>query len=126
MGTINAAAVSLVAQVSLEWPVIPTDLASFYILVDNELMRVTATSARVSGNRTFTVTRAQYGTAAASHNNNREIALRQVTLGSTSATSVSIVDAGGYFTGTNVEDALQEIAAAFAALNAKQPVTLTS
>jgi hypothetical protein len=100
--------------VSLEWPVIPTDLASFYILIDSELMKVTATGAMVDSVRAFTVERAQFGTLAAAHNKNRSIALRQVTIGALSAGTVSIADAGGYFAGSTVEAALQEIGAIIA------------
>lgn len=59
-----------------EWPVIPTQVTTFHVLVDNELMLVTGTSVLDSQTKRFTVTRAQFGTTATSHNKNSVVALR--------------------------------------------------
>jgi hypothetical protein len=75
---ITNVATSLVLVVDGEWPVIGTDCSSYYILIDNEVMKVTADSIS-NGLATLTVTRAQRSTVAAAHNKNATAYMRLVT-----------------------------------------------
>ena len=63
--------------VNEEWPSIPEDCTTFNILIDSELMTVTGTTPS-GADTVFDVTRAQYGTVAATHNKNRTVSLRQM------------------------------------------------
>jgi hypothetical protein len=74
---INASVTSLTIAASLEWPLIPTNVAEYNILIDNELMKVTASSGPNTA-LVLTVTRAQLGTIAANHNKNATVSLRQI------------------------------------------------
>lgn len=76
---INTSVSSMGVIINGEWPAIPSDVASFNVLVDNELMHVTAcTAANGQGVSTFSVTRAHFGTALASHSKNAVVQLRQL------------------------------------------------
>lgn len=90
---INSSVTSLVIAATAEWPLIPTNVSGYKILIDNELMTVTATSGSYSS-LTLTVVRAQLGTIAASHNKNANVNLRQI-LPSPGATGVGVTGATG-------------------------------
>lgn len=85
-----------------------------------EVVKVTA---RVGD--TMTIARAQEGTTAQSFTSGSRIEVRVTAASITDmvdehdqASEISIADAGGYYTGTNVESALQEVGADFVALAA--------
>lgn len=85
-----------------------------------EVVKVTA---RVGD--TMTIARAQEGTTAQSFTSGSRIEVRVTAASITDmvdehdqASEISIADAGGYYTGTNVEAALQEVGADFTALAA--------
>jgi hypothetical protein len=75
-GAINNAVTTITVTVNGEWPIIPTTVATYNVLIDSELMTVTATSIINSTRHSLTVTRARFGTVAASHANNVVVALR--------------------------------------------------
>lgn len=103
--TINSSTTSLTISTTQEWPLIPADVAQYKILIDNEIMNVTATSGTY-GNLQLTVSRAQLGTSASAHNKNALVYLRQIlplpgatgatgAVGATGATGVGATGATG-------------------------------
>ena len=108
---INSSVTSITIVANGEWPLIPTDLAQFYVLIGNELMLVTATSGPNSA-RVLTVVRGQRGTTAANHNRNNNVYLRQ-TFGNSGGIAQTIVTgditadithANGHFYHANASD----------------------
>ncbi|HEY6021440.1 MAG TPA: hypothetical protein VIY48_16495, partial [Candidatus Paceibacterota bacterium] len=74
----NGGVLTFNVTINEEWPAIPADVTSFNILIDNELMTVTARTAIVANVSTFTVLRGQFGTTATGHNKNALVQLRML------------------------------------------------
>jgi outer membrane receptor protein involved in Fe transport len=74
---INSSVTSITINGNGEWPLVPSQSAGFYVLIDNELMFVTAASGPANA-RVMTVVRARYSTAASSHSRNARVFLRQI------------------------------------------------
>jgi hypothetical protein len=97
--TINSSVTTCTVAATQEWPLIPANVAQYRILIDNEIMNVTATSGTY-GSLQLTITRAQLGTTAATHNKNGLVYLRQIiplpgATGIQGATGVGVTGATG-------------------------------